>query len=190
MLKKKKYNALIIGSNFGYNSHFKALKKINIFNIDISSPNIKSKNINEKKIRKFSSYKYALKKNKYHIITFAVPPKVQEEIIKYIISKKILVKYLFLEKFYSTDINFINKSFNYFIKENILINLNFIFPKLSHWQILTKSLKNKKIKFARYRWLFKQAFFTNLQKTWKIDENQGGGLYFYYLIHLIYKIAS
>ena len=44
MFKKKYYNALIIGSNFGYNSHFKALKKINIFNIDISSPNIKNKN--------------------------------------------------------------------------------------------------------------------------------------------------
>jgi len=190
MLKKEKYNALIIGSNFGYNSHFKALKKINFFNIHITSPNIKNKNIKDKKIRKFSSYKYALKKNKYHIITFAVPPKVQEEIIKYIISKKISVKYLFFEKFYSADIKFINKSFNYFIKENILINLNFIFPKLTHWKILTKFLKNKKIKFVKYRWFFKQSFFNNLQKTWKIDKNKGGGLYFYYLIHLIYNLVT
>ena len=62
MSEKKYYNALILWSNFGYNSHFKALKKINIFNIDISSPNIKKKNIKDKKIRKFSNYKDALKK--------------------------------------------------------------------------------------------------------------------------------
>ena len=62
MSERKNYNALILGSNFGYHSHFKALKKINIFNIDISSPNIKKKNIKDKKIRKFSNYKDALKK--------------------------------------------------------------------------------------------------------------------------------
>ena len=190
MFKKKYYNALIIGSNFGYNSHFKALKKINIFNIDISSPNIKNKNIKDKKIRKFSNYKNALKKNQYHIITFAVPPKIQEKIIKHIINKKISVKYLFFEKLYSSDIKFLNNSFNYFIKKNILINLNFIFPKLTHWKSLSKLLKNEKVKFIKYRWFFKQAFFTNLQKTWKIDHKKGGGLYFYYLIHLIYNLIT
>ena len=190
MFKKKYYNALIIGSNFGYNSHFKALKKINIFNIDISSPNIKNKNIKDKKIRKFSNYKDALKKNQYHIITCAVPPKIQEKIIKYIINKKIPVKYLFFEKLYSTDVKFLNKSFNYFIKKNILINLNFIFPKITHWKTLVKLLKNENVKFVKYRWFFKQAFFTNLQKTWKIDPKKGGGLYFYYLIHLIYNLIT
>ena len=62
MRKKKNYNALIIGSNFGYSAHCKALKKINIFNIDISSPNINNKSIKDKKIGKFKNYKYALKK--------------------------------------------------------------------------------------------------------------------------------
>jgi len=190
MTKKKIYNALILGSNFGYNSHYKALKKINIFNIDISSPNIKKKNIKDKKIRKFSNYKDALKKNQYHIITFAVPPKIQEKIIKYIINKKIPVKYLFFEKLYSSNIKFLNRSFNYFVKKNILINLNFIFPKLTHWKSIAKLLKNEKVKFIKYRWLFKQAFFTNLQRTWKIDHKKGGGLYFYYLIHLIYNLIT
>ena len=190
MFKKKYYNALIIGSNFGYNSHFKALKKINIFNIDISSPNIKNKNIKNNKIRKFINYKDALKKNQYHIITCAVPTNIQEKIIKYIIDKKITVKYLFFEKLYSTDVKFLNRSFKYFIKKNILINLNFIFPKLTHWKTLVKLLKNENVKFVKYRWLFKQAFFTNLQKTWKIDPKKGGGLYFYYLIHLIYNLIT
>ena len=122
MTKKKIYKALILGSNFGYNSHYKALKKINIFNIDISSPNIKNKNIKDKKIRKFSNYKDALKKNRYHLITFAVPPKIQEKIIKHIINKKISVKYLFFEKLYSTDVKFLNSSFNYFIKKNIIMH--------------------------------------------------------------------
>ena len=49
MNKKKIYKALILGSNFGYNSHYKALKKTNIFNIDISSPNIKKKILKIKK---------------------------------------------------------------------------------------------------------------------------------------------
>ena len=190
MPEKKYYNALILGSNFGYNSHFKALKKINIFNIDISSPNINNKNIKDKKIRKFSNYKDALKSNRYHLITFAVPPKIQENIIKYIINKKISVKYLFFEKLYSTDVKFLNSSFNYFIKKNIFINLNFIFPKLTHWKTLVTLLKNENIKFVKYRWLFKQAFFTNLQKTWKIDPKKGGGLYFYYLIHSIYNLTT
>ena len=79
MSKKKYFNALIIGSNFGYKSHFKALKKINIFNIDISSPNINKKNIKDKKIKKFKSYEYALEKKKYYLITCAVPPKIQEK---------------------------------------------------------------------------------------------------------------
>ena len=190
MSKKKYYNALIIGSNFGYNSHFNALKKINIFNIDIASPNINNKNFKDKKIRKFRNYKNALRKNKYHIITCAVPPKIQEEVVKYIIRKKVLVKYLFFEKLYSTDIKFLNKTLNYFKKKNILINLNFIFPKLSHWKVLTKLLKSEKVEFIKYRWFFKQAFFINLQKTWKINENEGGGLYFHYLIHLIYNLIT
>ena len=190
MNKKKIYKALILGSNFGFNSHYKALKKINTFNIDISSPNIRKKNIKDKKIRKFRNYKDALKKNQYHLITFAVPPKIQEKIIKYIINKKIPVKYLFFEKLYSSDIKFLNKTFNYFSKKNILINLNFIFPKLTYWKSMAKLLKNEKIKSIKYKWFFKQAFFTNLQKTWKIDQKKGGGLYFYYLIHLIYNLTT
>ena len=190
MSKKKYFNALIIGSNFGYNSHFKALKKINIFNIDISSPNINKKNIKDKKIKKFKSYEYALEKKKYYLITCAVPPKIQEKIIKFIINKKIHVKYLFFEKLYSTNLKFLHKSLNYFNNKNILINLNFIFPKLLQWKILNKLLKNEKIKFIKYSWLFKQAFFVNFKKTWKIDEKKGGGLYFYYLIHLIFNLLT
>ena len=79
--QKKNYSALIIGSNFGYNAHFAALKKIDILNIDISSPNINYKNFEDKKVRKFNNYKNALKKNQYDIITCAVPPKIQEKII-------------------------------------------------------------------------------------------------------------
>ena len=51
-------------------------------------------------------------------------------------------------------------------------------------------LKNENVKFVKYRWFFKQAFFTNLQKTWKIDPKKGGGLYYYYLIHLIYNLIT
>ena len=187
---KKKYSALIIGSNFGYNAHFAALKKIDILSIDISSPNIKYKKIDNKKIRKFCNYKDVLKKNQYDIITCAVPPKIQEEVIQYIISKKISVKYLFFEKPYSTNIKFINKTLNYFKKRNIKISVNFIFPKLSHWKNLVKFLKNEKVKSVKYRWNFKQAFFVNLKKNWKINENEGGGIYFQYLIHLIYNLMT
>ena len=56
--------------------------------------------------------------------------------------------------------------------------------------ISTTVLKNEKIKSIKYKWFFKQAFFTNLQKTWKIDQKKGGGLYFYYLIHLIYNLTT
>jgi len=187
---KKKYNALIIGSNFGYYSHFSALKKINIFNIDISSPNINKKNFINNKIRKFVNYKELLRKNKYDIITCAVPPKIQEEVIKYVISKKISVKYLFFEKPYSTNIKFLNKTLNYFKKKNILINVNFIFPKLSQWKILARLLMNEELKSLKYRWLFIQEFFTNFKKTWKVNESLGGGLYFQYLIHLIYNLMT
>ena len=55
---------------------------------------------------------------------------------------------------------------------------------------LIKLLENEIVKFVKYRWLFKQAFFTNLQKTWKIDQRKGGGLCFYYLIHLIYNLIT
>ena len=100
------------------------------------------------------------------------------------------MKYLFFEKLYSTNIIFLHKTLNYFNKKNILINLNFIFPKLLQWKILDKLLKYEKVKFIKYTWLFKQAFFVNFKKTWKIDEKKGGGLCFYYLIHLIFNLIT
>ena len=188
MIQNKIIRTLIIGSNFGYHSHFYALKKIQCKIIDIASPNIYKKNISNNNLRKFKNYKLALKKNKYDMITCAVPPLIQEKVINYIMKKNISVKYLFFEKPYAINLKLLKKSINYFTKKNILINVNFIFPKNTQWIEFIKLLKKETITSIKYRWFFKQTFYIDFQKSWKIIENQGGGIYYNYLIHLIYNI--
>ena len=59
-------------------------------------------------------------------------------------------------------------------------------------QLLAQNADIEDIKFTKliYQWQFKQAYFKNLNKTWKIDPNKGGGLIKFYGIHIFYHLLD
>lgn len=179
------YNFLIIGSNFA-RVHLWAIKKVfTNSNLSICSPNINKKYFSTK-IKKYSSYKLALKK-KFDFIVCATVPKIQDKVIRYIFSNKINVKYLFLEK-PILDINFLIKKKK--IIKNFFFDCNFIYSQVSQWKSFKKIIKKRSFYLINYSWFFKQAYFQNRKKTWKILEKQGGGLVLYYLPHAIFNLVN
>ncbi len=182
----KSLKAITFGSNFGYHVHYKCLKKFyNFDEIAICSPNINKKKIDVYK--KFKNYELALKNN-YDFISISSLPEVQKKICNIIFKKKIKPKYLILEKplsenFYETD-----KLFRKLKKNNIKFFLNFIFVNIQEFKEFKKLVLKNKIKKFDYIWNFKQGFFINKKKTWKISKKDGGGLINYYLIHVFYNL--
>ena len=182
----KKLNLLIIGSNFGkihLNSSFKSRK---FKNISIVSPRIHNKKI-PKKVIKFSNFKLAIKNTKIDMITIASKPKIQNDVLKFLYKEKIFPRFIFLEK------PILNKSIQIikrFPKKSRILT-NFIFTFDNKWKYFIKKTNiNKLNNFFEYDWFFKQAYFDNKKKTWKIDASQGGGLINYYLPHAIFNILN
>ena len=82
------------------------------------------------------------------------------------------------------------KIFNFFKKKHCRYFINFIFPNIVNFQNFKKILKNKVLTKARYTWKFKQGYFKNSIPTWKINNNKGGGLVNFYLIHVIFNLLE
>lgn len=184
-MKKK---ILIIGSNFGSIIHLAAIKKLNNYKkIFICSPNINNKNLMNNKIVKFEDYKKALKHN-YKVVGIVTPPNIQKEICEYILKNNKKVKCILLEKPVAVKFKDTKKIINGLNKNNTKFLVNFIFENISAFKKLIKILKKKKIQEVKYKWTFKQMYFQNKLKTWKIDNNLGGGLVNYYLIHVFYNL--
>lgn len=187
MVMKNQFNrAIIFGSNFGFNTHYRCLKKFFKFEeISICSPNIRKKKF--KVSKKFENYNLALKKE-YDFVSISTPPLIQKKICKLILKKKNKPKYLVLEKpicenYKETKmlIKKLNKSkINYFV--------NFIYVNIDKFKEFKKRYGKNKILISNYEWTFKQAYFVNKKKTWKIRNNKGGGLINYYLIHVFYNL--
>ena len=180
-------NLLIVGSNFGLNHCRAAIKSKKFKKISICSPNIDNKK-KFKFVAKYKNFKTALDNNNFDMISIVTTPKVQNDVLNYIFKKNIFPKLLFLEKpLLNTSIKLIKK-----FPKKVLILTNFIFSFSSDWILYKKKINrlNKQIKFFEYQWLFKQAYFDNKKKTWKIKGDLGGGLINYYLPHAIFNILN
>ncbi len=180
-------NLLIVGSNFGFNHCRAAIKSKKFKKIGICSPNIDNKK-KFKLVSKYKNFKTALDHNNFDMISIATTPRVQNDVLNYIFKKNIFPKLLFLEKpLLKTSIKLIKK-----FPKKVLILTNFIFSFNSDWILYKNKVNklNKKIKFFKYQWLFKQAYFVNKKKTWKIKGELGGGLVNYYLPHAIFNILN
>lgn len=176
-------SAIIFGSNFGLKYHFRALKNFRkIKKIYIYSPNIRSKKVPRKYI--LDNFKDINFKN-IKLFSIATPPHEQKKICDFGLKKKI--KYFFLEKPVSNSLYNTRKILRDFKKKKIKFIINFIYPNVESFKILKKIIKNKKVKSVFYRWSFRQAYFNNFKKTWKIDPKVGGGIVNFYLIHIIYN---
>ncbi len=178
-----KINSITYGSNFGYESHLKSLKKFQkVEKCLIYSPNIKNKtNIN----KKFIIDRYQIPKYKFNLITVATSPSIQKKICKLNINKN---KKFFLEKPLTENYKETLKLFKLFRKKKIKYFINFIFPNINNFMFLKKIIKTKKIVNCSYVWKFKQTYFVNKKKNWKIIKSMGGGLVDFYLIHVFYNL--
>ena len=182
----KKLKLLIIGSNFGKYHLNASIKSKKFDKIIISSPNILKKKL-PKKIYKYKNFKIPLKNCKIDMITIATKPKIQNNVLKYLLFNKIFPKYIFLEKpLLKESISIIKK----FPKKSHILT-NFIFLFSNKWKIFKKKIINLNIiGNFEYNWFFKQAYFINKKKTWKTNPIHGGGLINYYLPHAIFNILS
>lgn len=181
---------LIIGSNFGYKVYFNIIKnEFKNFVISMLSPHINKKKIINK-IIKYQDYKDIKKGSSFDIIICATKPSVQYLIIKRIEKNFLFCKKLILEKPLAHKFKFVQYIENYLIKSGINFRVNFIFSNMKSFILFKNKIKNKKINKIIYTWNFKQAYFKNYKKTWKINKLQGGGLINFYGIHIIYNIIQ
>ena len=183
---------LIIGSNFGSKIYLKSLKKIfPNAKLTIASPNIYKKKINVPNIIKSNDYVKLIKFKIYDLIICAATPKIQNKLLKQFFKikklKNIKTK-LMLEKPLSFDFKNIFAILDNLKKNRILFNQNFIFPKIYVWMKFFQLIKDKKINKVNYTWKFKQAYFINKNKTWKINKNLGGGIILFYISHVIFNL--
>ena len=178
-----KINSITYGSNFGYKSHLKSLKKFHkVEKSFIYSPNIKNKAYINKK---FIINRHQITNYNFNLITVATSPIIQKKICKLNINKN---KKFFLEKPLTENYNETLKLFKLLRKKKIKYYINFIFPNIENFIFLKKLIKTKKIVNASYVWKFKQAYFVNKKKNWKIIKSMGGGLVDFYLIHVFYNL--
>ena len=178
-----KITSITYGSNFGYTSHLKSLKKFQkVEKSFIYSPNIKNKtNIS----KKFIINRHQIPNYNFNLITVATSPSIQKKICKLNINEN---KKFFLEKPLTENYKETLKLFKQLKKKKIKYYINFIFPNIKNFIFLKKIIKTKKIINASYVWKFKQAYFANKKKNWKIVKSMGGGLVDFYLIHVFYNL--
>lgn len=184
MNNKKK--AVIFGSNFGLNTHYRCLyKKFNRNNLFLCSPNITKKRIN---VPTFSNFKLAINKYIFDTVIIATPPKIQNKIVKYFLKKKKLPDYIMLEKPLAQNFKETSNILSILLKRKVNFYLNFIFINIDAFRYFKRLIKRKTIKKVIYNWNFRQAYFENKIDTWKIKSNEGGGLINYYAIHIFFNL--
>ena len=135
-----KITSITYGSNFGYASHLKSLKKLKkVGKSFIYSPNIKNKtNIS----KKFIINRYQIPNYNFNLITIATSPSIQKKICKLNINKN---KKFFLEKPLTENYKETLKLFKQLKKKKIKYYINFIFPNIKNFIFLKKIIKTKKL---------------------------------------------
>ena len=177
---------LILGSNFGKHHLIAAISSNTFSKISIASPNIKKKKILNS-INQYKNFKSAINSEMYSMLSIATTPVVQHKILDFIYKKKKFPKFIFLEKPILNKSILILKRF----PKKCLFLTNFIFSFNKKWVFFKKKVQTiSDVNFFDYTWYFKQHYFLNKKKTWKIDPKQGGGLVNYYLPHAIYNILN
>lgn len=176
---------LIIGKNFALKTHYKILKKL----FPKSDYYLASRTPSKKRyINKTTDYKNLLSQNKMNIICCCTDVVTQENFIDFFIKYKIKTDYLMLEKPVSRKIYHLNKINRYCLNNKISLNVNFSYSNLKIFKILKKNFYNKKNSILYYKLYFKHYFFFKKKNNWKTYTKFGGGLCFYYLIHIFFVL--
>jgi predicted dehydrogenase len=176
---------LIIGKNFALKTHYVILKKI----FPQAEFYLASRTMSQKKnINKTIDYKKFLLQNKINIISCCTDTITQENFINFFVKNKIKTNYLMLEKPVSRKIYYIKKINSYCLKNKISFNVNFSYSNMKIFQILKKNFLNKRGLNLYYKLYFKHQFFSKNNNNWKTYSKLGGGICFYYLIHVFFVL--
>jgi hypothetical protein len=175
---------LIIGKNFALKTHYPILKKL----FRKSDFYLASKTASKENINKTIDYKKFLLKNKMNMICCCTDTITQEKFINFFIKYKIKSDYLMLEKPVSRKIYDLKKINHYCLKNKISFNVNFSYSNIKIFEILKKNFLNKKNLTLYYKLHFKHHFFSKKKQTWKTYSKLGGGICFYYLIHVFFVL--
>ena len=175
-MKKKNKSALIIGANIGKKIHYKILKKF-YKKVTIVG---KTKGYNYKEILSNFSFEH---------ITVCTTYKVQEDFIKYFLTKKLKVKTILFEKPMTNNIILLNKLKKYCLKKKINFRINYTFNELI---VLKKIINifNKSNSRLVYTFNFDHPYYKNKIIMWKNISSEGGGIINYYLSHILFYFEN
>jgi predicted dehydrogenase len=181
-------NAGIIGTGYGRYVILESLKKIKYIKKIIingrNKPLIEKLNKNRQVSEAYSSLNVFLKKKDISLLCIATVPIKQFQILNRI--KKKQYNFFFLEKPIANNHKNIIKIYNKFksIKEKVAVD--FIFLSLNSFRTFKSLIKNKKILNVNIKWHFKAHHYkNNIEDTWKKNPKLGGGIYYFYIIHMI-----
>ena len=184
---RKKINLALVGSNFAFKGYLPVIENNNNLNLKLlCSRNIKKiKLCNKyKKLELVNNWKKIFKKN-IDLIVLAVPPKVQEKILKFNLKYK---KMVILEKPISTNYLKSKKLIDLFKKKKIKAEINLTFLNHPNFIYLRKIIKNQKFgKVLNYyiNWNFVSYDYNIKKKSWKVQQKLGGGITNIFLTHVL-----
>lgn len=177
----------IIGTGYGNYVILEALNKLNFISRKIiygRNKLVLNKILLRKKVNQtYISLKKFLK-NESSLICLATTPNIQFKILNQINIKK--YNYFFLEKPLAN--NFKNSKKIYLKFKNIKskVAIDFMFLGLESFLKFKKIINNKKILEVNIKWHFKAYHYKkNISNSWKKNKRYGGGIYYFFIIHVI-----
>jgi len=177
---KKIVSVCIIGGNYGLKVLLPAITGIK--NVIVKAVAVKNVRSNQKVIL-YYSWKKMIKECKPDLVLVAVPPKLQSNILSYLINNN--VNFL-AQKPLTYNFNDAKKILHKFNKKNIkaAVDLNFLkIPAISKYKKLLKKYVGLKSSIE-IKWLFKSGTLKE-KKSWKNIIKDGGGSYLNFGFHLI-----
>lgn len=184
-MKKK---VCIIGVNYSYHVLLKSLKLLDRFNVIGIAGKKKRDEFNLKDFTYYTSWKKMINELKPDLVVIAVPPMVQEKILKYLLQKKID---FLCEKPITNKLEKI-RLFKKLLKNNSkkkIVDLNFLtIPAIKKFKMIIKKLKINKNDLIKIDWFFNPKSQSD-NTSWKNDTKKIGGElnnFFFHLLSVIF----
>jgi predicted dehydrogenase len=138
----------------------------------------------------YTSYMEMIDSGSIDAIAIASLPVVQEDIIRYALSKQIPV---FAEKPLGVNLEEIRGFCDICERKDIPNIIDFNFNEIDEWEQVENLINQNQIgevQHCNVHWSFLSHNFQNNYSTWKTDSDLGGGILFYYAIHTLYYIEQ
>ena len=188
----KKLKIGIIGSGFGLNCHLPSFRQNK--NCEVLALCSKNASKGQKLAKKngiknyFNNWKLMIKSIDLDIVSIAIPPKGQPEIVKFCFSKSISV---LAEKPLSIFLSDSEKIYLKQKKNKIPGLIDFIFPELDSWKKTKEIIKKKKfglVKNLNVDLNFQSQSNIKKENSWKNNINSGGGILHHFISHIFYYL--